>query len=470
MVGTYIGYVSCRIACWWQWWRRERAWGPCIYRRDDRRSYRHNVRRRRRAMEDVWRCRWYPSDPIWNARKTHMMLFQDRKKERDWKTTTATATNNKNKKTIILRLLRRMFQASSLLVPLFLKRIREQTLPANREKRVNPTFLSALLDGVFLQLGHEESIQIVQMRIVSSTVFHERMKCCAFETRHKRLISGKINLVRCVLGETFDTEFQTCFDKFHRSIVQRILNDGFVLFHLVRRRSLVQWRRSSLHRSYEDRASRIDDVSTGGRTFVHWINGIEKQLTLGSETPLDIFLVLERRATRLIRTRSFRSTYFGTFHRWILGDHTGTTARCIDQTSIEATHVLITKKTSYLPKDSLDENSPRRNDVRPDWSRWYWLNLIDGYWRWWREHDLYSRHSRLRCHYCASMHLRKTSNALVSNLCDSPLLTNIGCFATWSCTHVQDSFVRLRSESHDRQKTGSTLQHVVSTEILGCGT
>ena len=193
--------------------------------------------------------------------------------------------------------------------------------------------------------------------------------------------SGTRSLVRCVLGETFDTEFQTCFDKFHRSIVQSILNDGFVLFHLAQRRCFAQWCSSSHWSSYEDRTSRIDDVSTGGRTFIHWINGIEKQLTLGSETPLNIFLVLQWRATCLICTPSFRSTYFGAFHRWILGDHTGTTARCIDQTSIKATHVLTMKTTSYLREDSLDANSPRRNDVHLDWSRWYWLILIDGYWQ-----------------------------------------------------------------------------------------
>ena len=48
--------------------------------------------------------------------------------------------------------------------------------------------------------------------------------------------------------------------------------------------------------------------------------------------------------------------------------------------------------------------------------------------------------------------------------------TDVGGLSTWRCAHVQNALVDLWSQSHDRQKTRRTLQHVVPAEILGRGT
>lgn len=47
--------------------------------------------------------------------------------------------------------------------------------------------------------------------------------------------------------------------------------------------------------------------------------------------------------------------------------------------------------------------------------------------------------------------------------------TDVRRFATRSSTHVQNAFVRLRRQRHDRKKTRRALQHVMSAQILGRG-
>jgi len=49
-------------------------------------------------------------------------------------------------------------------------------------------------------------------------------------------------------------------------------------------------------------------------------------------------------------------------------------------------------------------------------------------------------------------------------------LTNVGRFATRCSSHVKYSLVGLRSKSHDRHETGSTLQHVMTGQVLGSST
>ena len=128
-----------------------------------------------------------------------------------------------------------------------------------------------------------------------------------------------------LLREAFDTEFQAGFHELHRPMIQGVLNHCFVLFDLRRYRQVRLFVISSS--SYQDRASRVDDVATGGRTFVDRIDRVEQQLTLSGETTLNVFLVLRA------------------FHGGIFGDNTGTTARSVDETSIETTHVLRRQST-----------------------------------------------------------------------------------------------------------------------------
>lgn len=48
--------------------------------------------------------------------------------------------------------------------------------------------------------------------------------------------------------------------------------------------------------------------------------------------------------------------------------------------------------------------------------------------------------------------------------------TYVAGLASRGTAHIQDAFVLLRSQSHDGEKTGSSLQHVVPSQILRGGT
>lgn len=48
--------------------------------------------------------------------------------------------------------------------------------------------------------------------------------------------------------------------------------------------------------------------------------------------------------------------------------------------------------------------------------------------------------------------------------------TYVAGLASWGTAHIQDTFVLLWSQSHDREETGGSLQHVVPSQILRGGT
>lgn len=48
--------------------------------------------------------------------------------------------------------------------------------------------------------------------------------------------------------------------------------------------------------------------------------------------------------------------------------------------------------------------------------------------------------------------------------------TYVAGLASWGTAHIQDAFVLLRSQSHDGEETGGSLQHVVPSQILRGGT
>jgi len=48
--------------------------------------------------------------------------------------------------------------------------------------------------------------------------------------------------------------------------------------------------------------------------------------------------------------------------------------------------------------------------------------------------------------------------------------TYVAGLASWGTAHVQDAFVLLWSQSHDREETGGSLQHVVPSQVLRGGT
>ena len=58
----------------------------------------------------------------------------------------------------------------------------------------------------------------------------------------------------------------------------------------------------------------------------------------------------------------------------------------------------------------------------------------------------------------------------ISHFTDNSILTYVGRLAARSGTHVEDALLLLRSQCHDGQEAGPPLQHVVTRQVLRCGT
>lgn len=194
-----------------------------------------------------------------------------------------------------------------------------------------------------------------------------------------------------------------------RSLAQGVRDDGLVLLG-------------------RDRASRVDDVAALLRVGRDRVDRAEDELFLEvreeSEVALRLFRALVREGGRE------GETHLVDLDALILADDPRTTARCVEEHAIE-------------PSNNLGELAPihvRDDDVPAPQPRDVTTESLDP-----------TPTAVVRPDFARVAHER----------------THVGRLTSWCGRHVEDAFVRLRSEGDDGEEGGSGLKDVVACKVFG---